>query len=590
MSLRKRTILVLSVALLLLLFYLYVAILTIIPSGEFNQVGETTVRKLLVSLLLGGLLFSGMILLLMEKTVLARVSSLSESVGKICESSEAAQRLQVGKEQDELAQLSLNINRMLSQLEESCQNRMITDYVLDLVIRVDVQGILCYASPSHSLILGYNTEDMLGKSVFQLVHPNDLSFVQAKFHEFLTTLKPDRLELRYRHAEGHYMWLEAIASPLLAETGTLGGIIISSRDVSDRKELEEQLRVLSLYDTLTGLYNRTYFEQELRRLQTSRNGPIGIIICDVDGLKLYNDGMGHEAGDTLLEIASQVLKSCFREEDMVARIGGDEFAVLLPNSNADVVKNAILRIREVIDEYNNTKPQLHLSISLGYAIGSKEQNMRDLFKEADNNMYREKLNRSQSARSATAQILMKALAARDFIAEGHTERLQVLASSLARASGLPDYKIIDIQMLARFHDIGKIGIPDRILFKEAPLSEDERQEMKRHAEIGHRIALSAPDLVPIADWILKHHEWWNGEGYPFGLKGCQIPLECRILAIADTYDAMVSDRPYRKALSHIEAVEELKGYAGTQFDPTLIPLFIEVLESYNDTSVTDEIA
>ncbi|MHB8917083.1 MAG: HD-GYP domain-containing protein, partial [Desulfocucumaceae bacterium] len=237
------------------------------------------------------------------------------------------------------------------------------------------------------------------------------------------------------------------------------------------------------------------------------------------------------------------------------------------------------RIRESVESYNAQNPELPLSISVGFAQSSDEQiNMSELFREADNNMYREKLHRSQSTRSAIVQTLMKALEARDFITEGHADRLQGLVEGLARAIGMPDSSVADLRLLAKFHDIGKVGISDRILFKKSSLSAKEMAEMRRHCEIGHRIAQSANDLAHIADWILKHHEWCNGDGYPLGLKGEEIPLECRILAIADAYDAMTSDRPYRKALSHDEAVTELKRCSETQFDRRLVSTFLDVLE------------
>jgi HD-GYP domain-containing protein (c-di-GMP phosphodiesterase class II) len=142
---------------------------------------------------------------------------------------------------------------------------------------------------------------------------------------------------------------------------------------------------------------------------------------------------------------------------------------------------------------------------------------------------------------------------------------------------MPESKITDLRLLAQFHDIGKVGIPDRILFKRGPLTSEEASEMQRHSEIGHRIAMSAPDLAPIAEFILKHHEWWNGTGYPLKLKGENIPLECRILAIADAYDAMTSDRPYRRAMPHEDAIAEIMKCKGVQFDPELVLVFIELL-------------
>jgi HD-GYP domain-containing protein (c-di-GMP phosphodiesterase class II) len=138
----------------------------------------------------------------------------------------------------------------------------------------------------------------------------------------------------------------------------------------------------------------------------------------------------------------------------------------------------------------------------------------------------------------------------------------------------------DLSLLAKFHDIGKVGISDAILLKEGPFTPDEWAEMKRHCEIGYRIALSASDLVPIADWILKHHEWWDGQGYPLGLKGEEIPVECRLLAIADAYEALTSARTYRRKCSHREAVAELRKYAGTQFDPKLLEIFLKMVETH----------
>jgi HD-GYP domain-containing protein (c-di-GMP phosphodiesterase class II) len=169
---------------------------------------------------------------------------------------------------------------------------------------------------------------------------------------------------------------------------------------------------------------------------------------------------------------------------------------------------------------------------------------------------------------------MKLLEARDFITEGHAERVQCLMAKMASSLGLPKHKITELSLLSRFHDIGKVGISDQILFKKGPLTLKERKEMERHCEIGYRVARSSFDLLPIADWILKHQEWWNGKGYPLGIAGEEIPLECRILAIVDAFDAMTSDRPYRKAMSHKEAIVELQQSAGTQFDPKLVDEFI----------------
>lgn len=376
---------------------------------------------------------------------------------------------------------------------------------------------------------------------------------------------------------GAYIW--AKASPLYDHQGNLTGAVETIRDVTERKRFVKELEYLSMHDPLTGLRNRRYFEKEMQRLQEMGRPPVGVILCDVDGLKLVNDSLGHKAGDRLLVAAARVIKSVFRQSDLVARVGGDEFGVLLPGHDKQTVEAGGERIRAAVGRYNAAQPALPLSMSVGYAVGERRPpDMAALYREADNNMHREKLHQSRSARSATVQTLMKALETRDFITEGHADRLEELSECVGRELGLPPRAVGDLRLLAQFHDIGKLGIPDSILFKPGPLTPAEMETMRQHSEIGHRIALSAPDLTPIANWILHHHEWWNGQGYPTGLKGKDIPLECRILALADAYDAMTSDRPYRKAMSHADAVAELVRCAGTQFDPELTRRFISILE------------
>jgi diguanylate cyclase (GGDEF)-like protein/PAS domain S-box-containing protein len=357
-------------------------------------------------------------------------------------------------------------------------------------------------------------------------------------------------------------------------------VLAMMRDMTAIKHSEAQLEFLSAHDALTGVYNRTYFEEAMRKASWQGKRGIAILVCDVDGLKLINDTLGHRAGDDLLRVVATGLRSTLVSgNDIVARIGGDEFAVIIYAPDKSRLEQAIAQMNQFVVDYNAQNPQLPLSLSIGWAADfASSRKAEELFKLADNDMYRQKLHQSQSMRSSIVQTMMRALEERDHITEGHGERLQYLAEKLGQVLGMPGGRLADLRLLAKFHDIGKVGIPDSILNKPDKLTPEELAVMRRHCEIGYRIARASSELAPIAEWILKHQEWWNGEGYPLGLAGEDIPIECRILGIVDAYDAMTSNRPYRKALSHEIALAEIARCAGTQFDPRLAALFLKIFD------------
>ncbi len=470
------------------------------------------------------------------------------------------------------------------ELRESEEKyRLLMDNIEDGYYETDLAGNLIQCNGAMASIYGVpDREPFRGTGYRDYVDEEHVGLVYSTFNKVFRTGEPEKgLVLVITARDGLKKTLELSVSLARDGKGRPAGFRGIVRDITGRKQMEERLMYMSLHDSLTGLYNRAYFEEEMRRLEKGRSGQVGIIVCDVDGLKLVNDAKGHDAGDELLAAAANVIKDSFRGSDMVSRIGGDEFAILLPGCDRDSVEKACQRIRGAIASYNESNRGPFLSISIGFAVADMSSCLGNTFKEADNNMYREKLHRSQSNRSAVVRTLMKTLEMRDFATDGHAHRMQALVTGLAKAVGLT-CNITDLCLLARFHDVGKVGIPDSILLKPGPLTPEETMEMRRHSEIGHLIAAAPPDLAPIADWILKHHEWWDGRGYPLGLKGEEIPLECRMLAIADAYDAMTNDRPHRKALSHREAVAELTRCAGTQFDPVLVPVFIRMLEEGGD--------
>lgn len=529
----------------------------------------------LITVLLHLLLYF-VLLAYLERKLFCRFEEIKDKIKNI-QGNFSLSRENLG-EYDELETIVLGLKQVEEQMRAYQQQVLMMENLTDLITFFDTDWRVYYVSQSYKKLLGYELQEVMALKVSGIFHSEDMDKVWSSLERVRRTHQQDKIEVRMRHSDGHYLWFESLHIPLCNALGDLKGFLVSSRDITRRKEMEEKLRQLGFHDSLTGIYNRMYFEQEMNRLEENRTGSIGIIIGDLDDLKLYNDGIGHAAGDELLKAVANILKSCFREEDIVARIGGDEFAVILPNSGLPVVKNAIKRIRNAIDNYNRGNPKLPISLSLGYAVGGIESTLRDLFKEADNNMYSEKLRHSISDYSSTISILMRTLEARDYRPMGDSDILQSMVLDFAKYLQLSEQQQEKLRLFVRYHDIGVVGVPDRILFKKGKLSAAEKKEMEHHCEIGYRIALSAVDLVPVADWILKHHEWWNGQGYPRQLKAEEIPLECRILAIAEAYHAMTSFRPYRQVFSHREAVNELRKNAGVQFDPELTEAFITMLE------------
>lgn len=416
-------------------------------------------------------------------------------------------------------------------------------------------------------------DSILGKKVDDVFPANIAGRIMAGIEKSLQTGELQTFEYQLSPAE-QTQYYEA----RMVVSGK-NEVLAMIRNITEQISLQLQLEHMSQHDPLTRLYNRACFEKEMNRRERLQIES-GIIVCDVDGLKMINDSFGPAMGDAILQVISVILKLSFRSGDLVARIGGDEFAILLSCNSEQVLRQKCNTILEKIELYNADNPTVPISLSMGWAITAQFPfDMTALFKKADNAMYREKLHRQNSVRSDMVKALIKALEARDYITEGHGDRMQQLMEELGRAAGIAETALADLRLLARFHDIGKVGIPDDILFKPGALDEQEWEVMRQHCEIGFRIASAVPDLDPIAKLILAHHEWWNGRGYPLGLSGEAIPLECRMLAIVDAYDAMTNDRPYRKAISSKEALTRLRSCAGSQFDPQLVAIFSDLFRN-----------
>lgn len=360
-------------------------------------------------------------------------------------------------------------------------------------------------------------------------------------------------------------------------------VIGITRNISTDKQYREQIEYLSYHDQLTGLYNRRFFEEELKRLDNKRNLPLGIVMADVNGLKLVNDSFGHLIGDQLLIKVAEVLKKTCRADEIISRIGGDEFTILIPRIEENQIEALISRIQEAAAQ--EKIGSVELSVSFGWDI--KENNQEDIleiFKKAENYMYQKKLFEGPSMRGKTIGAILTTLNEKNSREKRHSQRVSELCERFAVALGFSERGIEEMKTAGLLHDIGKIAINEELLNRAGPLSAEEMEEVRRHPEIGYRILRSVNDMVEMSEYVLCHHERWDGTGYPKGLKREEVPIQARILSIADAFDAITSERSYRRTKTDQEGAQELLKCAGTQFDPSLIPTFVKMILSETDTA------
>ncbi len=441
---------------------------------------------------------------------------------------------------------------------------------------VPVNSIFLEVNKAYEAMMGLSRDQVIGKKVTEVYpdikeSPFDWIGAGARIAFGETT----RFEKHFERAGKWY--------GLTAYSDEPGYVAVVFRDITEFKQVEEKLRHISFHDGLTGLYNRTYMEEEMKRIDTPRQLPISVIISDLNGLKLVNDTYGHNVGDKMLKYTAHVLTSSCRKEDLIARWGGDEFVILLPRTTKTKTLGICKRISDTCS--STYVVDIPISLSLGVEVKEgPEVSLKDVLKAAENDMYQQKLNGSRNAKNAVLNSLLKTLGTISCETREHTRRMSEVALKIGKKIDLPDSELTRLGILTSLHDIGKIKIPKKVLTKKEALTGEEWEMIRKHPEVGYRIARSMEEFSHVAEDILAHHERWDGSGYPLGLKGNKIPLLARIMAIADAYEVMTNGRPYREALSPKEAIAELKRCAGTHFDPKLVEVFLllQGRASYDD--------
>lgn len=464
---------------------------------------------------------------------------------------------------------------LLESLKESEEKnrRLITQMEQGLAVHevlVDSDGNpadcnFLYVNASFERLTGFKSQEILGKTLTEIM-PDSKDFLVEKYAQLIKTRESIRYEKYFQQFQKFF---EVVAySPESQQVA----VIIS--DITERKRTEEKIRYLSDHDYLTGVYNRRYYEEALASIDKEENLPMSLVISDVNGLKLVNESFGHALGDELLKkVAEVIVKEC-RDQDVVARLSGDEFIILLPNTDESQTSKIVKRMRAAAQE--QSVGAINFSISFGYETKTNcDQNIQEVLKNAEDNMYRHKLYESASIKNKTIDLIMSTLYEKSSREMLHSQRVSEICEKIALKMNFDQDDISQVKAAGLIHDIGKMGIDEKILNKPGGLDSDEWKKIQRHPEIGYRILSSSSEFSELARYVLEHQERWDGKGYPKQLVGEEISIQARIIGVADAFDAMTCDRAYRKGLSVAEAVAEIKKCAGTQFDPEVASVFVE---------------
>lgn len=449
--------------------------------------------------------------------------------------------------------------------------RLVTENTSDVIwVYNSTKKYFTFISPSIYELRGITSEQALLEKMEETMTKDSYSqFLLAIENKIYNEVL---LEVLQYHNDKKTIWVEMSVKININEIGEteITGV---SRNINTRKHSEEKILYMNSHDYLTTVFNRRFFEKQLKIINRKENYPLSIVLLDVNGLKLINDSFGHITGDKLLIKLASIIKAMSRTNDIVARIGGDEFVMLLPLTSEEDTEEIITQIKQKTS--NEEIEGITISVSAGFATKTHNNStIEEIFKYAENNMYRNKLYESSSARNKTIDVVINTLYEKSPREMQHSRRVSQISKQIAIAMGFDENNINKMIVAGLMHDIGKIGIDEGILNKTGRLTELEWEEMKKHPEIGYRILSSANEFSEISDYVLQHQERWDGKGYPQGLSGQDIFIQARIITIADSFDAMTSDRSYRKKLSYIEAADEIKKCAGTHFDPELVHIFL----------------
>lgn len=461
-------------------------------------------------------------------------------------------------------------------IESESRYKLLAEKSHTAIWEIDGQRNFLYVSPVVETLLGYSPDDMIGKMKYEDLYPmEDRDKSTERMFTFMNNPNSaEKLEQILITKEKKTIWVESYISPVLDHNGVIVKYRGSDKDITERRQHEDMIVYVNEHDHLTDLFNRRYFDRILDEIDRVENYPLSIIMGDLNGLKLINDAFGHAVGDVLLVEVSKILYTIFNPLGVVARLGGDEFGIILPRTSLDTANGFMIEAKKLIEK--ESVRGINRSISFGVACKMNLTPIEQTLVKAEDAMYANKLYETTSHRSDTIKTILQTLHEKNPREEAHSRRVSMICTEMGKVLGMSLDEQNLLNAISNLHDIGKIAMDETILNKPGKLDEQEWEIIKKHPDIGYRILSTSPEFADVAIDILSHHERFDGNGYPRGIKGNDIPLRARIIAIADAYDAMISLRTYRDPVSHKQAVQELIRCKNTQFDPELVDIFLRL--------------
>jgi diguanylate cyclase (GGDEF)-like protein/PAS domain S-box-containing protein/putative nucleotidyltransferase with HDIG domain len=586
-------------------------ILTVIPERDYTA-GIYRYMLATALIIIAFILLIILVYLKFTNTILRKLNKLIITA-ELFSSGDHSQRVSF-KRNDEFGQLAGTFNTMADSLTELIDNldemvsqrtneleianrelrenkdrlRLILDSAAEAIYGVDTNGVCTFANTSCVKILGFDsTGDLIGQNMHSLIHykytdgrpmPSSECKMSIALSKGLGAHNDD--EYFYRKDSSSFP-VEYFSYPQFINDEMVGAVV-TFMDITERRKSIDRIEYLSQHDSLTGLYNRSFFDAELSRFDKSRNLPISIITGDVNGLKMTNDVFGHAAGDQLLKTVAEEMKNICRSDEIIARTGGDEFAILLPSTSHEQSLKIMERIRKAVSGAKALA--LKGSISLGSGTKTRpEQNIFETLETAENWMYRDKTLNRKNTQSDMLDTLVSSLHDNYPDEKQHAQRVSQLCRDLAVTMNLTPDDVKKVSDAGYLHDIGKIVLDPEIFKRDHELSLQEQNELHQHPIVGYRILNSFEETADLAEIVLAHHEFWDGNGYPKKIRGGEIGVLARILALAQYYDVITNDYHFQ-ALTHKKAMQKIRELSGKRFDPDVVEAFISMMEGSDENT------